>query len=334
MLEKHVSLPKPMKSKFWFKKSKNLIAKSVSKATWKTRKAALQKILTFSKNQKIKLHWPLSEEILNGFVIWCFANKMSPLTTNSYVFALSSIQKCLGFNPIKIKNSQAEILLKGFKNQKPPSKKLRKPVTLKILSNLKSKIEKNFDNIFIKKAIWSAFTLAFFGCLRMGEIVCEKENSFHSESAFCWGDVKIHKDHLKLNLKNTKNNDKNVSVYIFKFANKNICPYRAFLSYKKIFDSKCITKKHEPVFVKNANELLTKKFLNKFLRENFKFITCHSFRAGIPSAIEKIPNSMFKKQIMSFGRWNSNSFSSYQKYKLSQKKWIFVNIEKALLNKK
>jgi hypothetical protein len=209
ILEKHVSLPKPMKSKFWLKKSKNLIAKSVSKATWKTRKAALQKILTFSKKQKIKLHWSLSKEIINGFVIWCFANKMSPLTTNSYVFALSSIQKCLGFNPIKIKNSQAEILLKGFKNQKPPSKKLRKPVTLKILSNLKSKIEKNFDNVYLKKAIWSAFTLAFFGCLRMGEIVCKKENSFHSESAFCWGDVKIHKNYLKLNLKNTKNNDKN-----------------------------------------------------------------------------------------------------------------------------
>jgi hypothetical protein len=122
---------------------------------------------------------------------------MSPLTTNSYVFALSSIQKCLGFNPIKIKNSQAEILLKDFKNQKLPSKSLRKPVTLKILSKLKSKIEKNFDNAFIKKAIWSVFTLAFFGCLRMGEIVCEKDNSFHSESAFCWGDVKTQKTMIK-----------------------------------------------------------------------------------------------------------------------------------------
>jgi hypothetical protein len=91
-----------MKSKFWLKKSKNLIAKSVSKATWKTRNAALQKILSFCKKQKIKLHWPLSNKIINGFVIWCFANKMSPLTTNSYVFALSSIQKCLGFDPIKI----------------------------------------------------------------------------------------------------------------------------------------------------------------------------------------------------------------------------------------
>jgi hypothetical protein len=258
---------------------------------------------------------------------------MSPLTTNSYVFALSSIQKCLGYDPIKIKNSQAEILLKGFKNQKSPSKKLRKPVTLKILAKLKIKIKKKFDDILLKKAIWSTFTLAFFGCLRMGEIVCKKENSFHSDSAFCWGDIKIHKNYLTLNLKNTKNNEKNVSVYIFKFADKNICPFRAFLSCKKTFNSKCRTKKDEPVFLKNTSKLLTKKFLNKFLKENFKNITCHSFRAGIPSAIEKIPNTMFKKQIMNFGRWNSNSFSSYQKYKLSQKKWIFVNIEKALLNK-
>jgi hypothetical protein len=227
----------------------------------------------------------------------------------------------LGYDPIKIKNSQAEILLKGFKNQKSPSKKLRKPVTLKILAKLKIKIKKKFDDILLKKAIWSTFTLAFFGCLRMGEIVCKKENSFHSDSAFCWGDIKIHKNYLTLNLKNTKNNE------------KNICPFRAFLSCKKTFNSKCRTKKDEPVFLKNTSKLLTKKFLNKFLKENFKNITCHSFRAGIPSAIEKIPNTMFKKQIMNFGRWNSNSFSSYQKYKLSQKKWIFVNIEKALLNK-
>jgi hypothetical protein len=89
----------------------------------------------------------------------------------------------------------------------------------------------------------------------------------------------------------------------------------------------------EPVFRANCTTLLTKRFLNKFLKDHFVNLSCHSFRAGIPSAIEKIPNSLFKKQIMNFGRWNSNSFSSYQRYKLSQKKWIFVNIEKALLNK-
>jgi hypothetical protein len=175
--------------------------------------------------------------------------------------------------------------------------------------------------------------MAFFGCLRMGEIVCENENTYHKDFAFCWEDVEIHKTYLQLNLKNTKNNQKNVKIFIFKFAKEKLCPFRAFVSYKKTFQKNFNLVNAEPVFRLSCTTLLTKRFLNKFLKNHFANLSCHSFRAGIPSAIEKIPNSLFKKQIMNFGRWNSNSFSSYQRYKLSQKKWIFVNIEKALLNK-
>jgi hypothetical protein len=333
VLDNCINLPSSMKSKFWLKTSKNLIAKSVSKATWKTRNAALQKLLAFLKTQKLTLSWPLEDEKINGFILWCFANKMSPLTINSYVFSLSSLQKNLGFGAFKIKNSQAEILLKGAKNSRKLLARNRKPITLKILESIKEKLKIKIKNKLLKKVIWSAFTMAFFGCLRMGEIVCENENTYHKDSAFCWEDIKIHESYLQLNLKNTKNNQKNVKIYIFKYAKKKLCPFRAFLSYKKTFQKIFNVSSSVPVFRMDRTTLLTKRFLNKFLKEHYTDLSCHSFRAGIPSAIEKIPNSLFKKQIMNFGRWNSNSFSSYQRYKLSQKKWIFVNIEKALLNK-
>jgi integrase len=333
-LDHCINLPSQMKNPFWFKKSKNLIAKSVSKSTWKTRNAALRKLLIFSKQQSINIIWPLKDDLVNGFIVWNFANKTSPTTINSYIFALSSLQKTMGFNPINVKNTQASALLKGISNSCKKKKLFREPVTLKSLSKIKKKIETEISGFLTKKAIWSAFTLAFFGCCRMGELVCEKESIFHPKNALCWEDINLEKKCLTLNLKSTKTNKKDEKVYIFKFKDKNVCPIHAFVSYKNTFEKTFEIKGKEPVFRSAEGSLLTKKFLNKFLKSNFKGLSCHSFRAGIPSAIAKIPNELFKKQIMNFGRWNSNSFSSYQKYKLYQKKWIFNNIENALLGNK
>jgi hypothetical protein len=91
-LENFINLPLSMKKSSWLKKSKNLTAKSVSKFTWKTRNAALRRLKIFSKLQNVKIHWPLKEDCINGFIIWNFANKISPTTINSYIFALSSFQ--------------------------------------------------------------------------------------------------------------------------------------------------------------------------------------------------------------------------------------------------
>jgi hypothetical protein len=184
VLDNCINLPSSMKSKFWLKTSKNLMAKSVSKATWKTRNAALQKLLAFLKTQKLTLSWPLEDEKINGFILWCFANKMSPLTINSYVFSLSSLQKNLGFGAFKIKNSQADILLKGAKNSRKPLARNRKPITLKILESIKEKLKLEIKNKLLKKVIWSAFTMAFFWLLANGRNCMRKRK--HIPQRFCF----------------------------------------------------------------------------------------------------------------------------------------------------
>ena len=62
-----------------------------------------------------------------------------------------------------------------------PKKKL--PITLDIMSSLRSLI----DNTVEGKMFWSAFTLAFFGCLRASEIVVSTE--FNPKVHLCKNDV-------------------------------------------------------------------------------------------------------------------------------------------------
>jgi len=127
--------------------------------------------------------WPLEEKLINGFILWnAKEGGLSPSTIKSYIFSLSSIQKEKGLQPIRLKNTLGKILLKGYYNCYPVKKKERGAITLKLLSSLKGK---NFSAnwpIVKKRRMWLACSLAFFGCLRIGEVLRLK-----------WGDFKIHK---------------------------------------------------------------------------------------------------------------------------------------------
>jgi hypothetical protein len=57
----------------------------------------------------------------------------------------------MGYDPIKIKNCEASTLLKGISNSCKKKKLFREPVTLKILSKIKEKIETEINGILSKK---------------------------------------------------------------------------------------------------------------------------------------------------------------------------------------
>jgi hypothetical protein len=169
----------------------------------------------------------------------------------------------------------------------------------------------------------------------MGELVSKSDNSFDSNSVFTWKDLKKHKHHFSVNLKRTKNGDKNAKVFIFRFKIKNLCPFSALNSY--LMECKNFNfDQNTPVFRISDQKFLTKRFINKFLNNILpgKKISCHSFRYTIPSLIANFPDLTNELHAAAWGRWRSKAFSSYMKFKVKQKKWVFRKIEKALLKSK
>ncbi len=59
-------------------------------------------------------------------------------------------------------------------------------------------------------------------------------------------------------------------------------------------------------------------------------ITCHSFRAGIPSCLSMFPELASCDDIKGWGRWQSDCYEKYTRLKLPQRQKIFGKISAAL----
>jgi hypothetical protein len=60
-------------------------------------------------------------------------------------------------------------------------------------------------------------------------------------------------------------------------------------------------------------------------------ISCHSFRAGIPSTLALFPDLAKTDDIKGWGRWHSDCFNRYTRLRHDQKKAIFDKISAAIL---
>jgi hypothetical protein len=59
-------------------------------------------------------------------------------------------------------------------------------------------------------------------------------------------------------------------------------------------------------------------------------ITCHSFGAGIPSALSLHPELASSDNIKGWGRWQSDCYTRYTRLHHSQKRAIFEKISAAI----
>ena len=141
---------------------------------------------------------------------------------------------------------------------------------------------------------------------------------------------------ISINVKSPKSTPRHADkIYLFNFKFKKLCPVRSMKKLKKLQLSNELFSKDFPVFRLEQHTFLTQKDINRFLKSSFKnsYIRGHSFRAGIPTSIANFPDIPNDNHIMGWGRWRSKKFSTYQKAKKNQKRWVFRKIEKALLQK-
>lgn len=212
---------------------------------------------------------------------------------------------------------------------------VRNVITLPVLRIIGHKLAKQNWDKFSKQLIWTACCLAFFGSLRMGEILFENESSYDPNASLLWGDVSIRETSLLCKIKSPKSNNKGGDyVDIFEFRGKNCCPVQAFKALLKLTEPANLK---GPVFKFRDGRLLTKAVFNKtissllqdFEGKGAKY-SGHSFRAGIPATLAKFPELVNDNHIMGWGRWSSKAYLSYTRLKADQKKKIYDKIVQCL----
>jgi hypothetical protein len=231
--------------------------------------------------------------------------------------------------------------IRGVKNLQFYSDKedgTKKVMTLPILRLLGHEIAVSEWPEKSKILIWSAFTLAFWGSFRMGELLPKNENTFNKYETLLWSDLRfVDDDSMQIHIKIPKTRTVNGEyVSIFSFIHYNCCPVQAI---------KCLMHKMKanlymdsPIFAYRSDQFLTMNKLNGILEnllephlgKDAKLYSCKSFRAALPSALAAFPNLGNKLAIKRWGRWNSEAFERYTRLNHNAKKEIFAHFSEAI----
>ena len=131
--------------------------------TKRTYSSAQNRFLKFCENFNL-VAMPVCEETLLLYVSYLFEAGLVGSSIRVYLSAVRSLHIFAGL-PYPENMYRVRLALKGAVRQTAaPVRKF--PITFIILKKLVSKVKPRFDG----KVLLAAMTLAFFGCLRMGEI--------------------------------------------------------------------------------------------------------------------------------------------------------------------
>lgn len=186
--------------------------------------------------------------------------------------------------------------------------------------------------------ILALFSLAFFGSCRMGELVSLSRTEFDSLSTLRLRDILDRSTSLLVHLKCPKSGKPGGEFLdVFPFNHADLCPVLALRSHMSNFQAKNLSP-DLPIFLDDNGYLFTIDYVNqalkKLLESSFDFshdyISGHSFRAGIPSELQRSPELLSNQDVQGWGRWNSEAFQRYEKLGLYEKKNIFNRISEVL----
>jgi len=320
-----------------------IVNSAVAKSTWSKYSSALNTFACFEADSRKVFPWPLPLSACRSFIVWgSTVRKLSHSTLKSYLSAIKFMHTLRGFNCDYIsKDSTISLLMKGVSKiaLSLPSTNIRRVVTIPLLITIGSKIARAPWDPLTKQVIWCAATTSFFGSLRLGEILAPSETEHSMLSDLTWNDVKASSpDSILIRIKQPKSGEKEEYVDLFPFPTHDCCPVAALKNLKKKQILAGVYEKNSPVFRFGSGKNLTMNHFNSILSTllsdiclpGISKITCHSFRAGIPSTISLFPELATSDLIKGWGRWASDCYTRYTRLKLPQKHNIFQQISGAL----
>ena len=269
---------------------------------------------------------PADKETIIYFTV-SMSRALSPATIKVYLSAISSWHQQNGYKSPTSHNPMLNLIVKGARKQhalKSNHKSTRQPITAKILKHMLQEVRK--PSYYLcqhdKRMLAAAFTLAFFGLLRISEFTVPSKLSFNPRKHASITSIKWKEDHFIFTIKSSKTDQLRYgqALYITR-SRSEICPFAAMRRY---FHSRGLNKslKHAPLFSFKNGQPLTRHSCLKHMRSilaaaGYQPLTfnTHSFRIGAATTAAQagIPTS----QIKLLGRWHS---SAYQRYTRTGKK--------------
>jgi hypothetical protein len=328
-----------------FKKLWNL---SVAKSTWGKYNSGLNAFACFEADHCTSFPWPLTTGVFRAFATWCVGKRnLQPSTVRTYLSSLKFVHHMRGLPCDHLdKDKVMTIILRGAFNHflmKKTVSSTRRVVTFPLLRVLGHRIARSQWDPLSKQVIWSAATTAFFASTRLGEILASEEQDFSPSSDLLWEDVIFTdtpgSESVLIRLKQPKSGEKEGEyVDLFPFLGYNCCPVRTLRELRAQQIEAGTYHPSLPVFRFKSGANLTPSHFNTVLADllsdlcspGSNTITCHSFRAGIPSTVSMFPELATSDLVKGWGRWKSECYTLYTRLQLHQRAGIFGQIATAL----
>ena len=256
--------------------------------------------------------WPPTLEHIVQFIGYMSVKEMSDSTARTYIAGIAYQLKINNDQDIT-QNFLIRKLLEGYR-RKNKTKDSRLPITANILSRILQCLPNVCTNNYETKLFAAAYSTAYFGFFRVGEITSINEQT--PGHAIQMEDVEL--DHMnrvvRIKLKHSKVDQLGKSATVLIKNNKlaeGIKPFELLDSYMKIrpkvkgnffchFGGKPLTRYQ-------FTAILTKTL--NLLGLDFKKYKSHSFRIG--AVTNGIMSGMTEDQIQEAGRWKSKAYKTY-----------------------
>jgi hypothetical protein len=323
-----------------------LLNSAVARSTWAKYSSGFNAFCDFECDTGRTYSWPLTQEVWRAFIVWChYQRKLSHNSICTYLSAIKFVHTLRGLSCSHLDEDKlSKLLLSGAEHLDKSfilHPNTRRVMTLPLLITLGRRIAATSWPGLDKQVIWAAATTGFFGTVRMGEILASAEKSFSPASDLLWEDGRCSSSSsLLIHLKNPKSGiPGGEKVDLFEFPGYDCCPVQAIRNLRAKQIEAGNSDESLPVFRFSSGKNLTCAIMNKILADLLPdfcspgqdSVTCHSFRAGIPSTIAMFPDLMSSDQIKGWGRWQSDCYMLYTRLSLLEKEQIFNKIRQALV---
>ncbi len=322
-----------------------LVIASQTTATWAKHNSVMNCFIDFAQNEGIEVTWPFPIETVRAFTVWCLCYKnLKSSSVKSYISSIKMLHDLKGLHSHDfLKDRLVTLALKGAENLRAlnsTDSTKRRVITLPTMLIIGHRLACSEWSKLSKQVFWCACTTSFFTAARMGELLAPREGSFDPKTTLLWENIFFNQnDEILIFLPHSKTKGpKGEFLDMFPFRDNVCCPVNSMKRLKQLHMDNGSYDPKKPVFMFASGKLLTVSKMNSILgnilgdifEKSQNKISCHSFRAGIPSSIGQSPDKIFNEDIKNFGRWRGSSYSLYIRLEKNKREKLFNKVYSVL----
>lgn len=290
---------------------KRLVSAAFAPATQAAYKQGIHMFDEFRLSRGLGSDWPASSQHVIEFAAHLSLAGRAPATARTYIAGIGAKHKLNGWSD-PTDHFLLKKLLQGM-SKLDRRQDLRKPITFQRQKQLIGILPIVCANVFEQKLFSAAYSVAFFGFLRVSEIVGQGESLKGGRAGIGYTDVELGKN-LQIKIIGSKTDQAMRGEQVcMRRAEKHpeVCPVLAMQAYLRVrpcgpgllfkhFDGSPLTRYQFQAILKKGAKVLGWE-VSRF--------TSHSFRIG--AATTAALNGTPVRRIMALGRWESQAVEKY-----------------------